>query len=123
MRPCPSHVAHLPETLPLERGVAHGQDLVDDEDLRLEMGGHRKGQAHVHAARVALHRRVDELADLGERDDLVELSVDLGLSHAEDGAAEIDVLEPGELLVEAGADLEQRPDPPVDLAPDPSSVR
>ena len=48
-------------------------------------------------------------------DDLVELPVDLGPLHAEDGAIQVDVLPPGQLGMEAGADFQQRPDPPVDL--------
>ena len=71
------HVLHLAEALLLEGGVADRQHLVDDQDLRLEVRGHGEGQAHVHAARVVLHRRVDEPLDLGEGDDLVELAVDL----------------------------------------------
>ena len=43
------------------------------------------------------------------------LPADLGAPHAEDGAVEEDVLAAGQLGVEAGADLEQRPDPAVDL--------
>jgi hypothetical protein len=34
-------------------------------------------EAHVHARRVRLHRRVDELLELGELDDLVEAPRDL----------------------------------------------
>ena len=65
-------LVHLAEALALERGVADGQHLVDDQDLGLEVRGDREGQPHVHAARVALDRRVEELLDLRERDDLVE---------------------------------------------------
>ncbi len=36
------------------------------------MRGHGEGEPHVHAAAVALHRRVEELLDLAEGDDLVE---------------------------------------------------
>ena len=88
----PGHVVHLAEALLLELGVAHRQHLVDDEDLRLEVGRHGEGQPHVHAARVALDRRVEEAADLAELDDLVELALDLRPRHAEDGAVEVDVL-------------------------------
>ena len=110
VRPCLRHVAHLAEALALERGVADGQHLVDDQDLRLEVRRDGEGEPHVHAARVALDRRVEELLDLGEGDDLVELAIDLGLAHAEDGAVEVDVLAAGQLGVEAGADLQQRAD-------------
>ena len=72
------------------------------------MSGDREREADVHAAGVALHRRVDELLDVGELDDLVELAFDLGLAHAEDRAVQVDVLASGQLGVEAGADLQQR---------------
>ena len=53
--------------------------------------------------------------DLAELDDLVELALDLGPRHAEDGAVEVDVLAAGQLGVEAGADLEQACHPAADL--------
>src|SRR5688572_17899999 len=81
------------------------------------MGRHGEREPQVHAARVALDGGVDEALDLREGDDLVELPRDLGATHAEDRAVEVDVLAPGELLVEAGADLEQRPDAPGDVDP------
>ena len=72
------HVAHLAQALLLERRVADRQHLVHQQDLRLQVRGDGEGQPHVHAARVALDRRVEELLDLGEGDDLVELARDLG---------------------------------------------
>ena len=74
-------------------------------------------EPHVHPARVALDRGVDELLDAGELDDVVEALLDLLALHAEDRAVEIDVLAPGELLVEARADLEQAADATADLGP------
>ena len=64
----------MPRHFRWKADVADREDLVDDQDLGLEMGGHGEGQAHVHAAGVALDRRVEELLDLGELDDLVELA-------------------------------------------------
>ena len=37
----------------------------------------REGQPHIHAAAVALDRRVEKLFDLGEGDDLVEFARNL----------------------------------------------
>ena len=110
-------LAHLAERLALEGGVADREHLVDEQDLGLEVGGHGEGQAHRHAARVALDRGVEEALDLGERDDLVEPAADLRAPHAEDGAVEEDVLAPGELGMEAGPDLEQRAHAPGDVGP------
>src|SRR5205807_6188671 len=70
--------------------------------------------AHVHPARVALHRGVDEPLDLGERDDLVELRLDLAPPHPEHRAVQVDVVAARELRVETGADLEQRADGAAD---------
>ena len=77
VRPCLRDVAHFPEALLLERGVADGEHFVDEQDLGLEMRGDRERQPQVHAARVALDRRVEEPLDLREGDDLVELALDL----------------------------------------------
>ena len=65
--------------------------------------------------RVALDRRVEELLDLGERDDFVELAADLGAGHAQDGAVEKDVLPAGQLGMKAGADFEQAGHAAVDF--------
>ena len=73
----------------------------------------REGQPHVHAARIALHRRVEEGLDFGELHDAVELGLDLEAPHAEDGAVEEDILAAGQLRVEARADLEQ--DSPISV--------
>ena len=75
----------------------------------------REREPHVHAARIALHRRVDELLDARELDDVVEALLDLAAPHAEDRAVQVDVLAAGELRVEAGPDLEQAADPAADL--------
>src|SRR6185369_16798847 len=72
----------------------------------------REPEPHVHARRVVLNRRVDERLEPGEPDDVVEAGVELLLRHAEDGAVQVDVLTPGELGMEAGAELEQRRDLP-----------
>ena len=95
--------------------VADRQHLVDDQDLGLEVGGDGERQPDVHAARVVLHRRVDELLELRKGDDRVELADDLGAEHPEDGAVEEDVLPAGQVGMKAGADFEQARDAAVQL--------
>jgi hypothetical protein len=107
-------LAHLAQALTLEGGVAYREHLVHDQDLGLEVSGDREREPQVHAARVALHRRVDEALDLGEGDDLVELALDLAAAHAEDRAVQEDVLATREIAVEARPDLEERPDTAAD---------
>ncbi len=68
-------LADPPEAALLERLVADAEHLVDEQDLRLEVRRDGERETDVHAARVPLHRRVDEPLDLGELDDVVELRV------------------------------------------------
>ncbi len=58
----------------LELRVADAEDFVDDQHVRVEVRRDREAEPRVHPRRVALDRRVDELADAGEVDDLVELA-------------------------------------------------
>jgi hypothetical protein len=99
------------EALPLERLVADGEDLVEEEDVGVEECRDREAEAHGHPGRVRPHRAVDRVLELGERDDLVEAPADLGARKTLDRAVQEDVLAPCEIQVEAGTELEQRPDP------------
>ena len=72
VRPGIGDLRHAVEAARLELGVADRQHLVDHQDLGLEMRRHREGEPDIHADRVALDRRVEELLDAGEGDDLVE---------------------------------------------------
>src|SRR4029079_19389303 len=110
-----SEVLHAPQAPCLELGVTHGEHLVHEQDLGLEMRGNREGETDVHAARVPLDRRVDEPLDPGELDDVTVPLLYLPALHREDRAVEVDVLSARELLVEARPDLEQAPHPPAYL--------
>ena len=101
-------LAHFAEAFFLEARVADREDFINEQDLRFEVRGHGEGEADEHAARIVFHRRVYELLDLGERDDLVELRADFPALHPEDGAIEEDVFAACEIGVKAGADFEQR---------------
>jgi hypothetical protein len=54
----PFHGGHAPL---LKVGVADGKDLVQQEDVRIEIGGDGEPEPHVHAGRVVLDRHVDEM--------------------------------------------------------------
>ena len=60
--------------------------------------------------RVGLDRRVDELADVRELDDVLEPAIHLVVIDAQERAGQQDVLAAGQLLVEAGAEGEQAGD-------------
>ena len=72
VRPLRSTSSILPEAATLELDVADRQHLVDEQDLCLHVGGDGETEAQVHPRRVALDRRVHELLEAGEGDDLVE---------------------------------------------------
>ena len=40
---------HLSDALALELRVTHGQNLVSDQNIRVQVSGHRECQAHIHA--------------------------------------------------------------------------
>ncbi len=52
--------------LGLETPVAHGEDFVDDQEIRVYVDRHRKRQAHHHAGRISPQRFVNKVADAGE---------------------------------------------------------
>ena len=81
------------------------------------MCGDGERQADVHAAAVALHRRVEEVLHFGEGDDLIELLPDLRAAHPEDRAVQKDVLAAGQFGVKAGADFEEAAEAAVELGP------
>jgi len=74
-----------------------------------------KAEPHVHAARVRLHRRVEEAADIRELLDRRHLTLHLLARDPEQRAVQVRVLAPGEVRMEARADLEERRDPTVHL--------
>ena len=117
-RYCTAPLAQLPkagEALLLEEHVADGERLVHDVDVGLEVGEEREGEADEHAGRVLLDGPVDELADLGEVEDRGQTGSHLGVREAQQPRALEDVLPSGQLGVKAGAQLEERGDPPLDL--------
>src|SRR5215203_4266489 len=86
------YVTHFSQALLLESCVSDGEYFINHQDFRLEMRCHRERQAQVHAARVPLDGSVDELLHLGKGDNLVELTFNLRVSHAEDRAIQIDIV-------------------------------
>ena len=105
----------LPKHLRWNCLVADREDLVEQQDVGLEVRRDREAEPHVHPRRVRAHRQVDEVLELGERDDLVQLLAHVRAREAVDRAVQEDVLAAGEVGVEAGAELEQRADAAADV--------
>ena len=100
----------LAEALALELLVADREHLVEQQHIGLDVRRDGEAEPHVHPRRVGAHGQVDELLELRERDDLVHRLAHAGAREAVDRAVQVDVLAPGEVGVEAGAELEQRRD-------------
>jgi len=89
-----AELGKLVETLVGEPFVADGEHFVDQQHVGVDVNCNGEPEAHVHPGRVGLHRRVDELAQLGKVDDLVESLLDFTLGQAEHDAVDEDVLAP-----------------------------
>ena len=112
--PAAPELGELVEALVRESLVAHGEHLVDEQHVGLDVNRHGEPQTHVHAGRIRLDGRVDELPELREVDDVVEAIVNLTLGQAQHDPVDEHVLAPGDFGMESGAELDERGDPPID---------
>src|SRR5262249_22016919 len=95
------------ETLFLKFRVADREDLIDDQNLRIEVSGASKRQPHVHAARIMFYCGVEVSLSLGERNDLIELASGLASMHPKDRAVEENVFAAGQLGMKSGAHFQE----------------
>ncbi len=84
--PGTSDLTHFPETFALEFDVTHGENLIDEKDLRFEVSGNCKGQTHIHTTRVMFDRGIHKLLQFSEGDNLIEFACDFLFAHAENRA-------------------------------------
>ena len=88
------HVLHLPKTFLLKLGVAYREHFVDEKNLWVEVSSNRESEPYIHASRIPLRRRVEELLYLGKGDDFIKLSSNFRPTHAEDRAVHKNVFAP-----------------------------
>ena len=93
--------------------VTDGEHLVDEQDVGIGVHGDREGETDVHAGRVELDLGVDEVADAGELEDVVEVRLGLVAAESEHRCVEEDVLPAREVGVEARTEFEQGRDAPA----------
>ena len=60
---------HTIETSMLEDQIPHRQCLVYQEDVRVDVNGHRTRESHEHPGGIGLDRPIDKIADLREFQD------------------------------------------------------
>ena len=75
------HLLNLGHALRGELLVADREHFVDQQHVGIDVDRDREAEPHVHAGGVGLDRLIDELADAGELDDLVEARVDLACAR------------------------------------------
>ena len=73
-------------------GVAGREDLVEQQDVRVDRGRDGEAEPRAHARRIGLERRVDELAELGVLDDRRQELAGHRVVEAEERPAEQDVV-------------------------------
>src|ERR1700737_489191 len=115
--PRASHIAHLAQAPLLERQIAYREHLVYQENLGLQGCGDRESQSHEHAARIALHRSIEEFFDLRKTHDLVHFLRNFSTSHAEDGAAQENIFAPGEFRMKSSSYFQETSNPPIEIDP------
>src|SRR5215510_4159753 len=101
------HLPRLLYALLLKGVITDGQDLVDQENVRVQVRCDGERQPQIHTAGKMLDGCVNEALHFGKRNDFVKPSVNLSLLHAQDRATQVNVLTAGELRVEARANLEK----------------
>src|SRR4051812_25810283 len=85
----------------LKRGVSHREDLVEQKNVRIEVGRDGESQPDVHAGRVALYRHIDVTSHAGELDNAFQFAPDFGAAHSKHRAVEVNILHTGELGMKA----------------------
>ena len=91
------------ETFLGKKHIPYCQRLINDDDGRIDMRLHRESEAHEHAAGVGFDGLVNELANVGERDDLVVAGFDFFLTEPKNAPVQEDVISSGKIRVEAAA--------------------
>ena len=108
------NVAHFSEAFLLKLGVSDGQDFVHDQNFRLQMRGHRKGEANIHPTTVTFYRSIKEYLYTGKGNDLIELALNFQSAHPENRSVQEDVFAACQIRMEPGADFQQTGDPAGD---------
>ncbi len=107
------------KALPLERQIAHGKYFVDNQYVGLYAGGDSETETYLHAGRVPLDRRVDELFELRKGHDFIELPDNFAFAMPRNGTVQENVFAAGQVGDQTRSDLYQWRDPSLDsMRPD-----
>jgi hypothetical protein len=108
---CGAEFRHRAETLALEFCVTRGEDFVNNDNFRLEVGGNCEGETEPHSVGILLERCINKPLYSGKDRDLVNPVSDVPAGHAEKRAVQVDVLSARQFWMKPRADLEYGSDP------------
>src|SRR5690625_1747430 len=91
-----------------KRVVTDGENLINQEDRRVELRDDRKRQPYLHPGGVVAKRHIKEASNLRELDNFVKLLCYLLLIHPVQPAGEIDILATCEIRGKPARNLDER---------------
>ena len=91
----------------LKEDISYGKSLIDNQNLGIDGNIKGKGQADEHSAGIGLHRLIDEVSDIGKRQNIRKLLIHFLLTDAHHGAVHVYVFNPGIVLVKASSKLKK----------------
>ena len=107
-------LCHTLFALFLKQKIAHGQNFVRNQNIRLGDGRHGKRQTRHHTGGIVFKRYIEEILQLAEFHNVVEFGVDVLGGVAQHGAVEVDIFACGQVHIKARAQLDQRGNGAVD---------
>ena len=92
----------------LKQRIADREYFIENYDLRIQVCRDRKRKAHIHSAGVPFHGGVDEFFHFSKGHNAIKLPVDVGATHAQNGAVQINIFPSSKLTVKTSTYFEQR---------------
>jgi len=85
------------QTFGHKRSISNGQDLINEQNIRVHINGDRKSEPHVHSRRISFDWGIDKLLKLCKPDDVIEFFRDLFFGKTQHDAVYEDVFPAGNL--------------------------
>ena len=89
--------------MPVRRAISFVPDLIDDQDIRLDMGTNGEGKSRSHARRIVLELLIHECADSGKLGNGIEFLDDFRALQPHHRACDQDILPASGILIESRA--------------------
>ncbi|BBO67070.1 hypothetical protein DSCA_10000 [Desulfosarcina alkanivorans] len=94
-------------TLLPEKHIPHCQSLINDDNRGIDVRLNRKGKAQKHTAGECFYRLVDELANVGEVNDLIIPGFDFFFGESQNAPIQKNVIAPRKIRIKATSKFQQ----------------